>query len=75
MKKIPVAVLAQYGTAGDVHPISITWPDGRIYPIDSILDLRTARTSAGRFRYTVTIHGQSAYLYRTGDKWFMDGAE
>ena len=75
MRKVPVAVLAQFGTAGDTHPISITWEDGRVYPIESVTDLRSARSSSSRLRYTVRIRGQETYLYRTGDRWFMDSAE
>jgi len=75
MRKVPVSVLTQFGTAGDAHPLSITWEDGRVYPIEAVMELRAARTAANRFRYTVRIRGQDTYLYRTGDKWFMESAE
>ena len=75
MKKVSVGVLAQFGAMGETHPLSVTWADGRVYPIESVLDLRPARTDPDRFRYTVLIHGQEAYLYRTGDRWFMESAE
>lgn len=75
MRKVYVGVLTQFGAAGDIHPLSITWEDGRVYPIEHVLDLKAARTGAGRFRYTVRIHGQDTYLYRNGDKWFMESAE
>ncbi len=75
MRKIPVGVLAQFDIVGATHPISITWEDGRIYPIEAVLETRAARNMPGRLRYTVRVHGQTAYLYRTGDHWHMDGAE
>ncbi len=72
MRKVPVGVLTQFDAAGDAHPISITWEDGRVYPIESVIELRPARSSPTRFRYTVMIYGQETYLYRTGDQWHMD---
>lgn len=75
MRKVPVGVLTQFGAAGDAHPLSVTWEDGRVYPIEAVTDLRPARTSPNRFRYTIRIHGQDTYLYRTGDKWYMESAQ
>ena len=75
MRKVSVGVLIQFDTAGGVHPISVTWEDGRIFPIETVLDMRPARTSPNRFRYTVRIHGQDTYLYRDGDRWHMESAQ
>lgn len=75
MRKVPVGVLVQFGSSGDAIPISVTWEDGRVYPIESIIELRPARTSGSRFRYTVRIHNQDTYLYRDGDRWHMESAQ
>lgn len=75
MRRVAVGVMAQFDSAGAAHPLSVTWEDGRIYPIEAVMDVRPARTAANRFRYTVRIHGQSTYLYRAGDRWFMESAE
>lgn len=75
MRKVPVGVLTQFGATGDPHPLSITWEDGRVYPIECVMDLRPARTSPVRFRYTVRISGQNTYLYRNGDRWYMESME
>lgn len=75
MRKVAVGVLAQFGADGSTHPISVTWEDGRIYPIESVLEMKNARTQPGRFRYTIRVHGQSTYLYRTGDRWHMESME
>lgn len=75
MRRVYVGVLTQFDSAGNIHPLSVTWEDGRVYPVESVLELRVARTGVGRFRYTVRIHGQDTYLYRSGDKWFMESME
>ncbi len=75
MRKVPVGVLTQFGADGGAHPLSVTWEDGRVYPIETVMELRPARTSPTRFRYTVRIHGQDTYLYRNGDHWFMESME
>lgn len=75
MRKVAVGVLAQFGTSGDIHPVSVTWEDGRVYPIEAVLEQRQARTSPERFRYTVRIHSQNTYLYRSGSRWYMESAE
>ena len=75
MRKVPVGVLVQFGSSADVHPISVTWEDGRSFPIEAVLDMRPARNSPSRFRYTVRIHGQDTYLYREGDRWHMESAQ
>ncbi len=75
MRKVPVGVLVQFDAAGGVHPISVTWEDSRVYPIETVLDMRPARTSPGRFRYTVRIHGIETYLFRDSDRWHMESAK
>ena len=72
MRKVPVSVLVQFGASGDFHPISVTWEDGRIYPIDAVLDIRPARSSPHRFRCTVRIHDIETYLFRDADRWYME---
>jgi len=40
MKKVFVAVSAEFTTDGQVMPRSFTWEDGMRYEIDRILDIR-----------------------------------
>ena len=75
MRQVPVGVLVQFGAAADVHPVSITWEDGRVFPVEAVIDVRPARNSPMRFRYTVRIHGQDTYLYRNGDRWYMESTQ
>ena len=72
MRKVPVGVLVQFAPNAIAHPLSVTWEDGRVYPVEEVLDLRPARTSPDRFRYTVRIYNQETYLYRSGDRWHME---
>lgn len=72
MKQANVSVLALFDEDGGVIPVSVTWSDGRIYSIESVLERRASRTQANRFRYLVRIHGQDVHLYRSKDRWFMD---
>ncbi len=75
MTKIFVGVVARFGSDGGVTPLSVIWPDGRLYPIEAVLALKVARGAPDHRRYTVRIHGRDAYLYRAQDRWFMDRAE
>ena len=75
MRKVPVSVLAQFDAAGALMPLSITWENGRIYAIDRVLDRRVSRISRENSRYNVVIHAQPTYLYRTGDRWYMEAAD
>ncbi len=72
MRKVSVGVLAQFGADGSACPLSITWEDGRVYPIEAVIETKSARTQPGRFRYTIRVHGQDTYLYRSGDRWHME---
>ena len=72
MRKVPVGVLAQFDADGRLLPVSVTWENGRVYNIDRVLDMRISRANHANRRYDVVIHTQQAYLYRTGDRWYME---
>ena len=66
MKRVDVAVVAQYDTFGQISPLSLVWEDGRTFEIDKILDIRpAASTKAGGagLRYTVRIGRNVTYLF------------
>lgn len=75
MRKVPVGVLAQFDATGILMPLSVKWQNGRVYTIDRVLDMRVSRVNSDNRRYNVVIHAQEAYLYRSGDRWFMEAAE
>ena len=72
MRKVPVGVLAQFDAEGRLLPVSVTWENGRVYGIDQVLGMRVSRVNRDNRRYDVVIHTQPAYLYRTGDRWYME---
>ncbi len=50
------------------HPVprAIIWPDGRVFEIDRVIDMRpgtAAKAGNQGDRYTVQINGQQRYLY------------
>lgn len=75
MGKQFLEVLAQHNPDGSIKPLSIRWTDGRIYPIDRIMDVRQAaalKTGGVGMRYTCKIHGKQVYLFDEEGKWFID---
>ena len=60
--KTYVDVLARFDAAGKVTPIRIKWEDGRVFPVDRVLDVRRAASLKGGglgVRYTVRILGEN----------------
>jgi len=75
MNKVFVAVTAEYDASGCVHPLALTWTDGRKYEIDRILDVRQAaslKCGGQGLRYTCRICGKEVYLFFDEGKWFVD---
>ncbi len=65
-KKVYVKVIAAFSSDGLLIPLSLTWEDGREYPIDRILDVRqSAALKAGGQgdRYTIRTCGQDSFLF------------
>lgn len=76
MKKVYVAVTAEFSPDGDIMPCSFTWEDGRRYEIDRVLDIRPAASlKAGGIgtRYTCRILGRVKYMFLEDTRWFMEG--
>lgn len=60
---------------GAVTPVSVEWPDGRVFAIDRVYDVRRARSlKAGGtgLRYTVGVLGSKTYLWLEGPRWFVE---
>lgn len=83
-EKIYVKVTAEFDITGYMLPVSITWADGRIFPIKEVRDYRPAGTTGSNFHgdcFTVLINGQEKHLFfektdqrfsgRTG-RWFVE---
>lgn len=79
-KRIYVGVTAYFKPDGTFYPISLSWADGRVYPVDKILDMRRAASlKAGGvgLRFTCRILGQQRFLFYddTHYRWFVEGKD
>lgn len=74
-RKVFIRVVAEFDEQGRLAPLSLTWEDGRCYPIDRILDIRQAASFkvGGRgTRYTCRIAGQRIFLFQDGNQWYLE---
>lgn len=68
-------VVARFETDGTVTPLSFTWPDGRTFAIDRVLDVCQAasRKQGGcGTRYLCRVRGRKILLYREDTRWFYE---
>ena len=66
IQRIYVKVNSDFDATGMVTPRSITWTDGRIFPIETVTDFCPVTSmQSGRPGdcYTVIIHGEQKYLF------------
>ena len=65
-RKTYVEVLCRIDVDGQVTPLSITWRDGRTFPIDRVEEAirrASARVGGTGVRYRVSINGRDKYLF------------
>lgn len=65
-KKVYVKVNSDFDSTGYMVPRTITWADGRTFPIEAVKDFRPAATLSGSHGgdcYTVVIHGEIRFLF------------
>jgi hypothetical protein len=78
-KRVFVKVLLDVDEIGKVTPRRITWPDGREFEIDRVLEIRPAPAKSGGagIRYTCRIHGCEVPIYQdiSNGKWWCDGKD
>ncbi len=73
--KTYVPVEALFDEAGQIHPRTIQWEDGRVFAIDQILDARPAaslKAGGQGIRYTCRIQGRKTYLFYENPRWFVE---
>lgn len=66
MERVYVKVNSDFDSTGYMQPKSITWADGRTFPIDAVRDFRPAGTANNNFSgdcFTVMIQGQEKHLF------------
>ena len=67
-ERIYVKVNSDFDNTGHMQPRSITWDDGRTFPIDAVRDYRPAEMANGSGAgkgdcYIVLIRGQEKHLF------------
>lgn len=77
MRKVYVAVTADFDAHGRITPRSFVWDDDRHFEIDRVLDRqRAASRKVGGigWMYKVRVMGKETYLWlEDGGRWFMEG--
>ena len=75
-QKVYVTVTAQFDPEGWILPQSICWEDGRVFPVDRVLEVRPAasqRAGGAGLRYRCMIQGQETFLFlEAGKAWFVE---
>ncbi len=75
MQKKYVAVNAEVDTDGIIRPLQILWDDGRQWKVAKVLHTCTAaHNEFAGIRYTIKIGRAVKYLYREGQRWYVDHA-
>ena len=74
-RKRYVEVTSRTDEDGVVRPLSITWNDGRVFPIDQIVDMRRAaslKVGGTGMRYIVRIGRTETCLFFEDPRWFVE---
>lgn len=77
-RKAYVSVNVDVDKEGVALPRLIRWDNGQVFIIDQILyKCRAAskKVGGGGIRYTVLIRGRESFLFREGEKWFVEAKE
>lgn len=74
LNKVYVNVDYQVLAGGAVRPTQIHWHDGRTWNIKQTLHTCTSEGDFEGIRYTVLIGSAEKYLYRVGNKWYVEPA-
>ena len=73
-----VEVISDTSADGVVTPLTVVWDTGVRYHIDKVLDRRQAhslKTGGTGIRYTVRVGSSDTYLFREGDRWFVEAKD
>ena len=65
IERVYVKVASEFDSTGYMQPTSITWADGRTFPIETVRDFRPAGTADNDCNgdcFTVLIQGQEKHL-------------
>lgn len=74
-RKVCVAVLVSVSPDRTKTPVSLTFEDGKTYPIDRVCNRQRAAASkvgGTGIRYTILVRGKQTYLFEDEDQWFVE---
>lgn len=76
MRKVYVAVSADFSAEGKILPRFLIWEDGKQYEIDRVKDIQRAaslKVGGVGLRYRIQIQGKESYIWlEDGNKWFVE---
>lgn len=70
-----VNVRADFYDDGRIMPLEVHWEDGRVFPIDRVVDIRPSaslKVGGAGIRYTCRIGKNETYLFLDDNKWFVE---
>ena len=76
--KAYVSVNLDVDKEGVFYPRLIRWDNGLVFQIEQILykcRASSKKVGGGGIRYTVMIKGKETFLFREGEKWFVEARE
>ena len=77
-RKAYVSVNLDVDKEGVFYPRLIRWDNGLVFQIEQILykcRASSKKVGGGGIRYTVMIKGNETFLFREGEKWFVEARE
>lgn len=77
-RKAYVSVNLDVDKEGEFYPRLIRWDNGLVFQIEQILykcRASSKKVGGGGIRYTVMIKGKETFLFREGEKWFVEARE
>ena len=70
-----VSVNATFREYVMILPTEILWEDGRVFPIDRVLEIKRAaslKVGGSGIRYTCRIGRNQTYLFLDDNRWFVE---
>lgn len=72
MRRIYVTVNCDHTADGKSIPRTIKWDETRAYTIRKVLHACISPAQFEGIRYTILIGSAEKYLYKVGDKWYVE---
>ena len=72
MRRLYVAVNCDHTAEGQCVPRAIKWGESRQTEIRKVLYSCTSPAEFEGIRYTILVGSAERYLYKAGDKWYVE---